>query len=333
MGMQNRQLSSRIIIQQICSLILLVLSISACAPALTGTPTPQSELSSTTEKNLSTPDLIPVEQITDLPPHMPTASPLPQAVETSIQANPEAEIEPPPVAPEANLDSLFGDETTFGQADLLIKQPGQLSQIVSPFRVIAFATPGPDNLVQVRLLGEDGRILAEKIVKVMEYLGLENGNMITDLEFEIDSLSEFARLEISVTDEFGRVKAYNSVNLILLSIGESDRNYTPEIQERVIIQYPLPNYMVQGNSLLVSGLVRTNSTQQLTLTLTDESGILVGAGFASVVLSDQQDFGLFIGEISFQVDLPVWVNLSISLPGERIPGVEYIKTMELVISP
>ncbi|MEN8240719.1 MAG: hypothetical protein ABFS17_02265 [Chloroflexota bacterium] len=314
-------------------LVLIIYSVSGCAPVDAGLSATQAELPGPTEPGSPTAELIPVEEITNLPTHAQTATPMLQVVETSIQAAQEAEEQQPPTAPEPNLDSLFGEDPTFEQADLLVKQPGQYSQIVSPFRVIAYVVPGPDNRVQVRLLGEDGRTLAEKTVKVMEYLGLENGNMITDLEFEISSLAELGRIEFSVTDEFGRVKAYNSVDVILLSNGVHNRNYAPEVLERVIIQYPLENYMIEGNSLLVSGLVRTSSSQPLILTLTDETGRLIGEGSASVVLSDQQDFGLFIGEIPYQVDAPVWVRLSVLIPGTRIPGVEFIKTMELVISP
>ena len=314
-------------------LVFLIYSVSGCAPVNTGQSATEGEFPGPTKPSSPTAELIPVEEITNLPTHAETATSLPEVVETSIQEVPAEEELQPPIAPDPNLDSLFGDDPTFEQADLLVKRPGKYSQIVSPFRVIAFVVPGPDNRVQVRLLGEDGRVLAEKTVRVMEYLGLDNGNMITDLEFEISSLSELGRIEYSVNDEFGRVKAHNSVDVILLSTGESNRNYAPEIQERIIIQYPLANYMIEGNSLLVSGLVRTTSNQPLSLSLTDETGRVLGEGSASVVLSDQQDFGLFIGEIPYQVDVPVWVRLSVSIPGERIPGVEFIKTMELVISP
>jgi hypothetical protein len=91
--------------------------------------------------------------------------------------------------------------------------------------------------------------------------------------------------------------------------------------------------MVQGNMLLVSGSVRTTSEQPLTLTLIDEAGNLVGQGEAAVVFSGDQTSGLFIGEVPFNVDTPIWVRLSVAIPGERIPGHEYIKTVEMVISP
>jgi hypothetical protein len=91
--------------------------------------------------------------------------------------------------------------------------------------------------------------------------------------------------------------------------------------------------MVEGNSLLVSGSVRTTSDHPLALTLIDEQGNLVGQGEATVVLSDDQSSGVFIGEIPFSVDAPIWVRLSVALPDDRIPGHEYIKTLEMVISP
>jgi hypothetical protein len=317
-------------------LILLAFSLYACAPQPQPTATPQlpASTSPSTEEIAETPELVPVEEINNLPTHAPTTTIENQLVETSIQM--EAEIAGttiPPAEQPSDLDQLMGSDAVFEEAELIVKRPGQLSRIVSPFRVIAYVDPGPDRRVQVTLLGEDGRTLASKRVRAMEFLGLDNGNMITDLEFEIDVLSELGRLEISVYDEFSRVRQMNSVNLILLSVGETDRNYTAEAQERIIIQYPLANYMVEGESLLVSGSVRTTSEKPLSLTLIDEQGNLVGQGEATVVLSDDQSSGLFIGEIPFSVDTPIWVRLSVAIPGDRIPGHEYIKTLEMVISP
>jgi hypothetical protein len=315
-------------------LIPLVFSISACTPQSIAAPELSENTLPPTEEAAQTPELIPLEEINNLPTHAPTTTIENQPVETSILS--EAEIAGTSISADeqpSDLDQLISPDATFEEAELIIKRPGQLSRIASPFRVIAYVDPGPDRRVQVTLLGEDGRTLASKRVRAMEFLGLDNGNMITDLEFEIAALSELGRLEISVYDEFGRVKQMNSVNLILLSVGKTDRNYTPEAQERIIIQYPLANYMIEGDTLLVSGSVRTTSEQPLSLTLIDEQGNLVGLGEATVVLSDDQSSGLFIGEIPFSVDAPIWVRLSVALPGDRIPGHEYIKTLEMVISP
>jgi hypothetical protein len=315
-------------------LILLVLAFAACAPQPAAAPERLEYTAAPTEELEQTPELVPVQQITNLPTHAPTTTSEDQPVETSIQADaPIAGTSIPPDEQPSDLDQLIGPDAVFEEAELIIKRPGQYSRIISPFMVIAYVDPGPDRRVQVDLLGEDGRTLASKRVRAMEYLGLDNGNMITDLEFDISALSELGRLEVSVFDEFGRIKLQNSVDLILLSVGETDRNYTPEAQERIIIQSPLANYMVQGNMLLVSGSVRTTSEQPLTLTLIDEAGNLVGQGEAAVVFSGDQTSGLFIGEVPFNVDTPIWVRLSVAIPGERIPGHEYIKTVEMVISP
>lgn len=315
-------------------LIILILGASACAPAPAAAPQPPAATQLPTVVTEETSELVPVEGIPNLPPHEPTTTIEDRPIETSIQEDAEiAGTNIPAEDQSSDLGQLISPNATFDEAELIIKRPGQLSRITSPFRVIAYVDPGPDRRVQLTLLGEDGRILESKRVRAMEYLGLDNGNMITDLEFNIEALSELGRLEVSVYDEFGRVKQMNSVDLILLSVGEPDRNYTPEAQERIVFQYPLANYMVQGNSLLVSGSVRTTSEQPLTLTLIDEGGNLVGQGEAAVVLSEDLSSGLFIGEIPFSVDTPIWVRLSVAIPAERIPGFEYIKTMEMVISP
>lgn len=311
----------------------MLLILTACTTLQPAATLPASNTSIPTDSPVPTSELVPVEQVTDLPTHAPTSTAEEQPVATSILVSPEADQGDTAAESQNELDLLLGEAAAFGEADLVIKRPGHLSRITSPFLVIAYTQPGPDRLVQVTLLGEDGRILDSKKVRATEYLLMDNGNMVTELSFQVEGLSEVGRLEVSVTDEFGRVLAYNSVDLILLSEGVTDRNYTPQAQERIIIQYPLANYMVQGDTLLVSGLVRTSSEQPLTLNLIDESGNLIAEGSASVVLAETGVYGLFIGEIHFDVSEAVWVRLAVAIPGERIPGYEYIKTMELVISP
>lgn len=324
----------------VCVMLTLWLASCSANGSVGGTPTTVRETpggetpTSTPVQELPTPveeqTQIPIEAITDLPEHAPTITAPEKAVETTI-------IEPTPAESGAEegpsaLEALIPPGATFGEAEIIIARPGSYSKISSPFRLSATVTSGP-NHVDVTLSGEDGRILDEKTVDV-HLSRMENfDNLVVDLEFELPVLAEAGRATLSLRDEFGRVRYANSVELILLSTGSALRNYTAEAQDRLIIQQPFENFMVQGGKLLVTGLIRTPTEKPLLLTLTDEDGEILGTGTASAAQLEDQEYGLFVGEVDYNVAQATWVRLAVAIQGDRVPGVVYLKSVEMVISP
>ena len=325
-------------------LILALVFLAGCAnqeaaPTENGSiPTAALDAETSPTIQIITPEFtgLPVSDITGIPTHVPTVTPLLEAVETAIEKFPTSEEDPGTASPGPavpDLDALIDPDAIFGLAEIKIFQPGPYSRLITPFRAIANLMPGPNNNVIVKLIGEDGRTLVDKTIEVKRMPDDDYPNLITELEFEIIGLAEAGRLEISVNYEFGRLKSLNSVDLILLSTGIASVNYTPEAQDRLIIQQPLADHMVTGDTLLVSGLARTNTETPLVLFIVDEEGNMVGMGSASVVIPEGSDHGLFVGEIKFSVDRPVWVRLVVGLQGPRVPGITYAESLELVVGP
>ncbi len=302
--------------------------------------TPSNEANQITMSPIESPPMpektdVPVSDVTNLPGHAPTNTPPDTPDETGNDNQPFSEAVTPGAEEEAPVDlsTLVNPDDPFPLGEILIFKPGPYSLLSSPFRISANVAPGPNNEVHIRLVGEDGRVLMQSTIQVYPFAGASTHTMGMEIVFEIQAMSELGRLEISVMDEFGRPKAMNSVDLILLSTGTSKRNYAGDLLEEVVINYPTSNIMVQGNSLLVSGLVRTRSEEPLKLELIDETGAVIVSADAAVLLPEDSEHGIFAGEIEYTVTTPTWVRLVISVPGERIPGTAYIKTIEVLIGP
>jgi hypothetical protein len=286
----------------------------------------------------------PTDVEADLPPEAETATPAgPTATPTAITmptAQPAQATESSSTditAPDSipTLDSTAEAQSEgFGTAPINILQPGQFSRIISPIRVIANVQTGDDLQVQMALYGEDGRVVANKTLYANPYDDPLNGNFITDIEFSIPVLAEAGRLELKVLDQFGRIKALNSVNLILLSTPPNDRNYAPEGDERIQLQLPFPGQTeIEGSPLLVSGLVRTEADNPLDIWLMDESGTTLGKTAAAVVFSPGSEYGQFIGEITYEVSQPTRVLMILAISDSRIPGYTYVKSLDLLLTP
>lgn len=323
--------------QSMCA-VLLCLLLAGCANFLriqSQETLPAATVINETFTAVAGQTLVPVSEVTDLPEHAPTITRAVVAVETGIREEVLQET-PLPDSPEPSSDSpssLIAPNAIFQDADIKILKPGPYSFLTSPFRVSAHLEPDPHYLIDLHLVGEDGRTLTEKTVMAVPWEGQTTVTMATLIEFEIPTYTELARLEISVTDEFGRPKALNSIDLILLSEGVPMRNYAEELQDEVAIQYPLINSMVQGNTLLVSGLVKTRSEKPLELQLIDETNTIIGSTDAAVLIPEDSAYGLFAGEIHYTISKSTWVRLVIRVPGARIPGIAYIKTMEILLNP
>lgn len=221
---------------------------------------------------------------------------------------------------------------TIPVAEIELRTPGSLSKVRSPIPVRALLVPGAEGRVTVELLGEDGRLLARQLVLLSENLGRKAG-LVIDLTFEIPGVSELGRLQIHIEDEFGRPKAHNSVNLILLSDGTSDLNVTRELLERIVIKEPQPEALIQGGSLVFSGFARPANESPLVVELIDQRGRVVGSRVVGVEEGPADEHRPFSSEILYEVEEPIWVRLVVRERGDRIPGTAYLTSIELFLSP
>lgn len=221
-------------------------------------------------------------------------------------------------------------------AAIQILAPGPGSRLVSPLRLNTYLKPGLDGRVQIELLGEDGRLLLRN---VYSYLAEVKRTYLTEsLPFEIRQVGEAARLQISTFDSFGRLLAFNSVDVILLSFGEDDVNPAGSLLERVLITEPLPNKLIQGGTLIVSGKVHLANNQPLLIELTTAKGQVVGyrqAGVDSGEIDDPiGDYVPFRAEVPYTVTAPTWVRLSVRMNSDAvINGPIYLTSQEILLSP
>ncbi|MEK6256839.1 MAG: hypothetical protein N2C13_05925 [Chloroflexota bacterium] len=258
----------------------------------------------------------------------PTATLTPAGTSVVASPNPGETL-----TPTETPASLVDPDGVRPEGEIQIYVPGELSRLISPFRFVANVEPSPNHTVLIELLGEDGRLLTRKYPLAFPPRGFSRTNAVTEINFEIDGLAEAGRLVVSVEDEYGRVHALASVNVILLSTGKTQMNPYIDRLENIIVQQPSANVMVQGTSLIVTGLARTQSENLLLIELIDREGKVITFGFAAVVTAEGEDYGFFALELSYAVEDPIWVMIRVQENGVRIPGPIHISTIEMVISP
>lgn len=263
---------------------------------------------------------------------VPTETPTPSFTPT-LTALPSPTDTAPTEAPQLAAPSLTPTPASVAPpAEIQIFRPGDLSKVISPLRVIAYLKPGSDGKVWVELYGEDGRLLVRQI-KVFYAQPGARVNLALDLDFQIAAVAEAGRLVIRVNDEAGRAVALNSIDLILLSLGEADITPGSGTQAAIIIQQPGARALVQGGTLLVTGLARVKTDRALSVQLVTAEGRVVGQRLAGLTVRGVDGYAGFAAEIPYQVSTLTPVRLVVFEDGQQISPITHLSSVEINLSP
>ena len=234
------------------------------------------------------------------------------------------------IQPKETATKLPAPEIPYAQIQFL--NPGTLSKVISPIRLHAFLLPGDSGRATIELFGEDGRLMYRKLFVFSSPSNVQ-ANLRTDIEYEITGVAETATLVIRTDDSYGRVKEVASTKLILLALGDSDLNPAGDHLAPIVIQEPTGKVLVREGKLLVSGLVRTDSDQPLLVELITTDGKVIGTRLAGISPGEAGDHRLYATEITFSVEAPTWVRVTVS---ERINGSLFpanLTSVEVLLSP
>jgi len=229
------------------------------------------------------------------------------------------------------IDQTPKPDDPIPEADIAIVNPGHLSKVISPISLVAYVVPGVDEHARVELLGEDGRLMYRKIFNFTT--PNPQGRLVTEFGFETPGVAETGHLSIQTQDEYGRVMALASIDLILLSSGVADISLATDTLAPIVIQSPSDKELIQGDKSVIEGLARTASNQPLLVELVAADGRILGSRLAGVEPSEKGEHHPFSIEISYEIYAPTWVRVIVSERGGRLPGPVNISTVEVLLSP
>ncbi|MBC7878765.1 MAG: hypothetical protein H7Y59_16460 [Anaerolineales bacterium] len=301
----------------IASLLTLL---SACSQAADSAPTPLVSQSLPTAvaltgeailatANAMTPNVLPTE----------TFLPTQESVSTAL----------PTITPtfEAGFTEL---------AQIHILAPGPMSSLVSPFNLQVMLISGDSELVQVDLLGEDGRVLQRDLERVTQ---VYNGNFRNfRLTFEIRAVSEAGYIRISTKDKLGRIQALNTMPVLLYSIGSAQVNPVANmIYERVMLDGIKDGDKVSGGVLNLKGRLWPFNDQPVFVELLLPDGRPISSRILTFNGIETQEFETTLpykitepteARLTFRQDNPL---LSVTDP--ELKNYIYVYTMEVLLNP
>jgi hypothetical protein len=215
-------------------------------------------------------------------------------------------------------------------AEIGILSPGPDSRLISPIQLQAQLEPGAGGKVRIELFGSDGRLLARKI---LVYDAAAHAELDASVDFEISRASETARLVMSTEDEYGRLQALNSVELVLLSAGEQVLNLPAASSQEISISSPTDNEQIAGGTLTVTGSANIPAGRPLTIQLITREGRVLAFNVVYPTFSEDQTLGTFEINLPYRVKETTWVQIAITESGGSIPGPVHFVSVEVQLAP
>lgn len=215
------------------------------------------------------------------------------------------------------------------QSTVLITAPGPMSNVVSPITLKMDIVTGASKIVQVDLYGEDGRLLS-RLLKRNVPTSTEGVLQTIKIPFEISGTAELGRISVSTQDEFGRVQSLNSVRVVLMASGVNKITTPGNPSEPIGVFSPGKKDEASGGVLTVRADVWPFSLENLILELISPEGRTLGVRVISVNGIQPQ---LVETTIPYRVSEPVLARLIIRQDDDRIEGLFYLYSQEVLLNP
>jgi len=217
-------------------------------------------------------------------------------------------IEPPVPIPSATLEP---PTVGVSQEELAIFLPGPGSQAISPLPLQGYGGPSRDNRLELRLIGEDGRLMTRGFTILYSYPG-RPGLFYGTLPFETDSVAELAWLQVrSYGERYGLLKHLTSVPVTLLTSGSARIERSLHGPEKLTLFTPVEDTNVRGPQLHIEGAGWLDADQPLGVEVLDLRGNALATAEVDLQAPAIGALGTFELDLTLSVPRSQWIRVAV----------------------
>ncbi len=255
-----------------------------------------------------------------------------QASETALALTPI--ITPPSVTPAPTLTPTLRVTLTattipgHDPAAIQILAPGPMSKVASPITLRMHIIAGGSGKIQIDLYGEDGRLLTRNKKSLTP--GGKGADQQIKVPFEIPGTAEVGRLTVSTLDKQGRMQSLNSVRLLLLSTGNSEITPPGNPSEPFGVFSPEPEESISGGVVNVKGDLWPFNLNPVMVELVGPDGKSIALRILSVKDINPQPIAT---TLPYKVFVPTMARLTFRQEDDRINGLFYVYSQEILLNP
>jgi hypothetical protein len=261
----------------------------------------------------------PLPQPTTQPaPAQPTSSPVPAATAAQPAAPTEtAAAQPPRTGPEEAI---------------LILEPGPGSRVTSPLRVAGIADTTFEQALVVRLVLDDGSLLALEPTTIQTPMGTR-GPFEVEVPFSLSGERNALLQVYSSSPRDGGITHLSSVGLLLAMGGPADIRPALRGPEHLQILQPALIERVSGGIAHVEGFGLASFEGTLLVQVYDVDGNQVGSQPITVQAPDMGIPGPFAAEVPYTVSAEGPGRIVVVDPLPAFDGVGHIASVEVTLAP
>jgi hypothetical protein len=217
--------------------------------------------------------------------------------------------------------------------ELALIKPGPGSFLRTPIQIEGYGGPSQNNRVQLRLYGEDGRLIAQGYTFLYSYPG-RPGQFFGEVPFETDLVAETGWLEVrSFGDRYGLLRHLTKFHVNLLSTG-SEKIY-PAIRgaEKLTIFSPREEARISGGTLHVSGAGWVDADVPLGIEVLDARGQVIAATSMPLDSPGIGQLGTFAVSLSYEIGFGQWARIGVYEQHGDVPGVIHYASVQVWLEP
>jgi hypothetical protein len=242
------------------------------------------------------------------------------------ESTPAIVIEPPSVIPTPTDPPA---SVGVSQEELAIFSPGPGSMLLSPISVQGYGGPSLNNMVEMRLIGEDGRIISRGNTVLYSYPG-RPGLFYGQVPFTSPALAEQAWLQVrSYGERYGLLKHLTTVPITLLTSGEAHLTTSLHGPEKITIFTPPEGSAVQGPRIFMQGAAWTDGGSTLGVEILDLRGTVLATAEVQVDAPRPGALGTFQLDLELPLSLSQWIRIAVFEQGGEIPGVTHYSSVQI----
>jgi hypothetical protein len=217
--------------------------------------------------------------------------------------------------------------------ELALLKPGVGSLVRDPINVEGFGGPSQNNRVQLRLYGEDGRLISEGYTFLYSYPG-RPGQFFATVPFNTPLVAETGWLEVrSFGDRYGLLRHLTKIQINLLSVGNEKIYPAIHGAEKLTIFSPREDARISGGTIQLSGAGWVDAEVPLGVELLDAKGQVLATSSAVIDAPGIGQLGTFSVAVPFEVGFGQWGRLGVYERHGDVPGVIHYTSVQVWLEP
>jgi hypothetical protein len=219
------------------------------------------------------------------------------------------------------------------QERIIIEAPGPGSQVVSPVRVAGWGGPSSQGKLFIRLIGEQGQVIARTTTFILAPEGA-SGQFVLTVPFTIPGVAEAGLVEVSYNGiTTGQLEHISTRPVVFLSVGPGRVHTNQAVAEDLTLFSPRQDQRVRGGVINVSGAALLDEDLPLLVELLDRTGQVLASADVEVQAPVLGELGTFQTQLTYSVPYAQYVRLAVTERGLHPPAVRHYTSVRVYLEP